>query len=368
MTKHNYKQSAYYLIYLIRCVLHHRIPAKEKIDKMDLSGVFAVAKAHSLAAIAAYALGSAGIYDNAFEESKNKAIRKIIILDVERENIFSRFDKAGIWYIPLKGIIIKDYYPEIGMREMADNDILIDKSRQEDIKRIMLDCGFYVKSYDKSKHDVYFKEPVSNFQMHVSLFETDSKDPLYCYFKDIDKRLLSEDGSCQRRFTDEDFYLYIKAHEYKHYASGGTGLRNLVDTYLLLNMFGSSYDWDYLYAELDKMQIREYERQTRELSMHLFSGKKLTDEEIKLLDYFIFSGSYGNMENNINNSLKKSNNSKTRYIFSRLVPPMSVIEKRYPIVYRHRILLSFLPVYRVINLLMRNRRKLINEVRTLIRI
>lgn len=368
MTKHDYKQNAYYLIYYIRCVLHNRIPAKEKPVKMDLSGIFAVAKAHSLAAMAAYALESVGIFESTFEEEKNKAIRKNIILDVERERVISEFEEAKIWYMPLKGIILKDYYPETCMRQMADNDILVDKARQEDIKRIMLECGFYVKQYDKSKHDVYFKEPLCNFQMHVSLFETDSKDPLYCYFKDIDKRLLSEDGSCQRRFTDEDFYLYIKAHEYKHYASGGTGLRNLVDTYLLLNRFGSSYDWDYLYAELDKMQIREYERQTRELSMHLFSGKKLTDEEKKLLDYFIFSGTYGNMENNINNSLKKNNYSKTKYIFSRLIPPMSEIGKRYPIVYRHRILLPFLPVYRVINLLMRNRRKLINEVRILIRI
>jgi hypothetical protein len=58
MTKHDYKQNAYYLIYLIRCVLNNKIPAKTKLDKMDLSGVFAVAKAHSLTAIAAYALES----------------------------------------------------------------------------------------------------------------------------------------------------------------------------------------------------------------------------------------------------------------------------------------------------------------------
>ena len=93
LTKHNYKQNAYYLIYLIRCVLHNRIPAKEKLDKMDLSGVFAVAKAHSLAAIAAYALESAGIYDNAFEEAKNKAIRKNIILDAEREMSLKKWKK-----------------------------------------------------------------------------------------------------------------------------------------------------------------------------------------------------------------------------------------------------------------------------------
>lgn len=124
MTKHDYKQNAYYLMYLIRCILNKKTPAKEKLDKMDLSGVFKVAKGHSLTAIAAYALESAGIYDKDFEEEKNKAIRKTIILDAERENVLAELEKACIWYMPLKGILIKDLYPQIGMRQMADNDIL----------------------------------------------------------------------------------------------------------------------------------------------------------------------------------------------------------------------------------------------------
>ena len=37
-------------------------------------------------------------------------------------------------------------------------------------------------------------------------------------------------------FTDEDFYVFIVAHEYKHFADlGGTGIRNLVDRYVYLN-------------------------------------------------------------------------------------------------------------------------------------
>jgi hypothetical protein len=121
-------------------VLNDRIPAKEKLDKMNLSGVFAVAKSHSLTAIAAYALESAGIYNKDFEEEKNKAIRKEIILDAERERVIAELEKAGIWYMPLKGIIIKDLYPQIGMRQMADNDILYNKNCSEKVKSIMCLC------------------------------------------------------------------------------------------------------------------------------------------------------------------------------------------------------------------------------------
>lgn len=85
MNKHEFKQNAYYLMYLIRCVLHNKVPAKEKLDKMYLDQLYQVANAHSLTAITAYAFESAGIYDNEFTEAKNKAIRKNLILDFERE-------------------------------------------------------------------------------------------------------------------------------------------------------------------------------------------------------------------------------------------------------------------------------------------
>ena len=358
MTKHDYKQNAYYLMYLIRCVLNNKIPAKEKLDKMDLSGVFAVAKRHSLTAIAAYALESAGIYDKDFEEEKNKAIRKTIILDAERENVFAELEKAGIWYMPLKGIIIKDLYPQIGMRQMGDNDILIDNTRQKDIKEIMLSNGFRVESYNISKHDVYYKDPVSNFQMHVSLFDKNEKDPRYCYFKEIEKRIISDSNSNYgRAFTDEDFYLYIKAHEYKHYSTGGTGIRSIVDTYMILTHFMNKLNMQYIETECEKLGIAEYEKQTRDLSLHLLGGKKLTAGECEMFDYIIFSGTYGTVENSINNKLSKQNVNhfaKLKYIKTRLFVPIrkshpmyKAYSARYKWFYKNKARLPLLFFYRI---------------------
>ena len=124
MNKREYKQNAYYVMYLIRCALGGKVPAKNKLDKMDLSGVFAVAKGHLLAALVAYALESAGIFDKDFEEEKFKSIRKNIILDTDRANVTAELEKAGIWYMPLKGSITKELYPQLGMRQMAADKAL----------------------------------------------------------------------------------------------------------------------------------------------------------------------------------------------------------------------------------------------------
>lgn len=271
--------------------------------------------------------------------------------------------------MPLKGIILKDYYPQIGMRQMADNDFLIDKTRQSDIKDIMLSCGFKIEQYDKSKHDVYFKEPVCNFQMHISLFEIDPKEPLYNYFKDIDKRLIKNDNSSfGRHFTDEDFYLYIKAHEYKHYSSSGTGLRNLADTYVYISKLGDLLDWDYLASELTNHGISGFEKDSRELAMDLFDGKKLNDDEKKLLDYYIYSGTYGNIENNVNNAVSRNYGSKIKYLVNMLFIPMKTVEKQYPVFYKYKILLPLLPMYRFVRNGKRNKNRIKTELKTLIKL
>ena len=366
MTKHDYKQHAYYMIYLIRCVLHDQIPKKEKLDKIDLSKLYEVAEKHSLSAITAYALESAGVVDERFTQAKAKAIRKNILLDIEREKVLSEFEKAGIWYMPLKGIILKEYYPKIGMRQMSDNDFLIDKLRQEDIKDIMLSCGFSVKSFNVSKHDVYIKKPVSNFQMHLSLFEVDPNSVMYEYFKDIDKRLVPDGNSrFGRKFTNEDYYIYIKAHEYKHYSTSGTGLRNLVDTYIFIKRFGTTLNGEFISAEFNKLGMKNYERNTQALSLNLFNGKHLNDSEKNMLDYFVFSGTYGNTINKISNGIANYKGSKIRYVFNRIFIQRNIGEKRYPFFYKHKLFLLVLPFYRLIRGLKISKNRLVTELKTL---
>ena len=75
-------------------------------------------------------------------------------------------DSEHIWYLPLKGIILKDYYPSVGMRQMSDNDILFDADAWERVEKHMLSEGYETESVGKGNHDVYQKAPVYNFEMH----------------------------------------------------------------------------------------------------------------------------------------------------------------------------------------------------------
>lgn len=378
MTKHEYKQTAYYLIYLIRCVLNDKVPAQEKLDKMNLSQLFEVAQRHTLTAICAYALESAGIYDKAFTETKNKAIRKNIILDAEREKVFAEFEKAGIWYMPLKGSILKDYYPKIGMRQMADNDVLFDPSKIDSVRIIMEDLGFNVEHFGYSNHDVYFKPPVCNFEMHNELFLPRYGETIYEYYSNIKDKLIKDRvNNYGYHLNGEDYYVYITAHEYKHFYQGGTGLRNLVDRYVFLNKFSDCLDMTYIENELSKTKIAEYERNARNLSFKLFNGEKLNDDETKLLEYYVLSGTYGTFEKNIENQIIRNGGgaiAKIKYFATRFFGPISKknalyksYAAEYPLFYKHKLLLLILPFYRLGRALIKSRKRIVTEIKTLIK-
>ena len=76
-------------------------------------------------------------------------------MDTERHQLEKEFAKNGIWYMPLKGSILKDWYPKFGMREMADNDILFDEKKRNDVKQIFQNRGYTVESYGKINDDAY---------------------------------------------------------------------------------------------------------------------------------------------------------------------------------------------------------------------
>ena len=366
MTKHDYKQTAYYILYLIRCVLQNKVPSNDKIEKMDMALLYKVAEDHSLSAIVAYALETAHVHISAFEDAKNRAIKKCILFDYEREKILAELEAAGIWYMPLKGVILKELYPRIGMRQMCDNDILFDKKYQASVKLIMQGLGYDVISYRVGCNDKYNKLPVLNFEMHHSLFSEGHEKQFYDYYNDIKNKLFSEtDNGYSYRFTDEDFYIYMIVHEYKHYRDGGTGLRSLVDEYVYINKYSSKLNMSYIETELKKLGIFEFEKNQRILSKKIMCGVKLEKYEKEILDYIIFSGTYGNIENHVKNKAGFTISSKICYLFHRVFITMPQIKSSYPFFNDYKFLLPILPAYRLVKLLTVSRKRIISELKVL---
>ena len=339
------------LIILSACAVNSVDPDPQIISSIDLDALYEIACEHQLSAVVAIALKSGGLYDPRFEQERAKAIRKTLIFDRERKDILIALERAKIWYMPLKGVILKDYYPQMGMRQMSDNDILVDALRADDVHEIMTRLGYSTAIYDSGHRDDYRKPPVSHFEMHRILFSEENGEEFYKYYRDVKTRLVKDkENNYGFHFTHEDFYIYMIAHEYKHYIWAGTGIRSLLDTYVFLQRYNDLLDWKYLKDEFNKLNIADFEIQNRMLSLALFNvGQKdsLSEKQEKMFQYYFTSGAYGTKEHVVQNIIMKSG--KLKYAFGQIFPPMKAIKEHYPLFYKHKILIPLLPLYRLIH-------------------
>jgi len=358
-----------HLLYLMACALQG-VSAREEIwVDVDLKQLLIMARKHSVSSMVCMALEKTAVFANADEatkkqwiDAKNKAIRKNMLLDAERKTISHELETQGIWYMPLKGSILKDWYPKPGMREMADNDILFDPSGREQVREIFQNRGYKTVSFRKGNHDVYEKEPIYNFEMHVSLFDGTYKE-LTEQYENVKERLLPVDGTAyQFAFTPEDFYVFVLAHAHKHYSHSGTGIRTLADIYVMDRHLGGIMDRDEVEQKLTQLGIAEYEQHSRVLAEKLFSAVRplaeteLTEDEKEMLLYYCDATTYGTVDNRVNNRLhelqENSENiklwTKVKYCCVRLFPGREFCKFAYPFVYKHPWTLPFFWMWRIV--------------------
>ena len=117
--------------------------------------------------------------------------------------------------------------------------------------------------------------------MHVSLFSESGYSKFAQYYRDIKDRLsLAPGKKFEYNMVDEDFYLYLLAHEYKHYLGNGVGLRSLADLFVY-HQAKKDLNWEYLNAELKKLWLSGFERIMRELSETICNIQKSKEDLTK---------------------------------------------------------------------------------------
>ena len=369
LTRESYVKSIYDVAELVRCALNGIKPDDELISSLDLPALFEVSKMHLLTALTAYALDMAGVKDEAFHMALSRAIRDAAMRRVERERVYAEFEKAGIWYLPLKGAILADMYPSFGVRQMADTDVLFDESYTKEVRKIMVSLGYDVKSYGRVNHDVYTRPPFFEFEMHRSLVIGSKGSEVFDYFAETEKRMILESGH-KYRMTDNDFYIFMIYHEFKHYIRGGTGLRSLTDVYVFLRARGEYLDFDYIRNACEILDIVDFEAQNRRVALAVFSGEELTNEEDKhFYGQILTSGAFGHIGHMVigrMDNYKNKKHGKLKYLKDRLFLPPYVVKEVYPFFYEHKILMPFLFFYRLGRSFTVRRKQAVSEVQVLL--
>ena len=335
-------------------------PISNKTQRSDeeLKSLINAAQKHDVAHLVAKALCDNGIitkehpYFAACQKAQVMAVYRYERLNFELQSFGKMFEEAEIEFLPLKGSVLRDYYPEPWMRTSCDIDVLVKPERLDDALTLLKANGY--EELTRTTHDVEFKAPSGcKVELHFSLigerYATDTHRLLLNVWDYAEKK----DG-CNYWYTlsDDMFYLYHVAHMSKHFEDGGCGVRPFVDLFILDNL--ENVDKSKRDELLKKAEMLKFAEGARALSRVWFGKEEHTDLTLKMETFLIRGGAFGNMDNKIAVG-QQMNGGKKRYALSRIFPDRKFMSRDFKYVEKHPWLLPVAYVHRAFVILLKGK-------------
>lgn len=273
-----------------------------------------------------------------------KAVYRVERMNNEYENLCDILEKARIPFIPLKGSVIRSYYPEIWMRTSCDIDILVHEENIERVKSILVNEHGYI--YNKEDpHDISFFTPQNiHVELHHKLIEERFGYESAMLLKDIwDMVSIREKYDFWYEMPDEIYYFYHIAHMAKHFEHGGCGIRAFIDLVILDNIQGA--EKDKRDRVLEKGNLLKFADNVRKLSRIWFENEEYNPFFEQIEEYIVRGGAYGNKENYVIVQQQKRGG-RMKYALSKIFLPYNLLKYHYPILQKHRWLTPVMEVRR----------------------
>ncbi len=357
-----------YAMKLVRYVLCGNATVSD--ENADFEKLFEFAKYHSIESMIYVGLRDSGtIVPNSimtkFKEIYNGAIVFDTMQDMALREISNEFENAGIDYIPLKGSLLKNYYPMPDYRKSGDIDILIKPEDEPEVMRIMEKLG-YCSMEEFEAHDIhltYQKEPYLTIEIHRQLVRNNNRAYPLCS-KVWDNVSLAENAKHRYNMNAEFLYVYLIAHLAKHIYSGGAGIRLITDIWVMREKF--VFDDEKLDRYLQQADLVEINKMIIKLTDRMFKADINTeeDENISLLESIVIEGgSFGSDETRLIIDSNKAYKSRAMRIISMIFPPAKALLTKYPVLKKHAFLLPVIWVYRAFRLLIYKRERVSKKMK-----
>lgn len=321
---------------------------KATIDNIDK--IYALAKHHDIAHLVSFAIERNNIQLPQTELTKKlKKRHPIAVIRYEAANqtlcdVCETFEREGVEFIPLKGSVIRDYYPEPWMRTSCDIDVLV---REEDLARasdILVDiCGY--KKTLSGTHDVAFSSTNgTNVELHYKLSEIYFENPAEEMLENAwDYAYAQNRSKYHRVLADEFFYLFHVYHMAKHFEGGGCGIRPFIDLWILDNKV--DYDKNKRDEMLEQSGLLRFAECCRELAEYWLSDGQESEMLLNLQNYILMGGVYGTRGNK-NSVVQAKNDNRFKHTFDMIFLSYDKLKIQYPVIKKHKWLIPFCQVSR----------------------
>lgn len=309
-----------------------------------------VAKQHDILHLLALGLKNNGLLDEASARLENeifKAVYRYQQIHHSCTTVCAALEAAGIPFLPLKGTVLRQYYPEPWMRTSCDMDVLVKEADLDPAIACLTEHGFTFGH--KDSHDVsLFASNGTHIELHYSLIEQGRANDASTILQSVwDTAILHEGSAYHYEMPDDMFYFYHIAHMAKHFESGGCGIRPFIDLWILCHRV--PFDQAQRQALLERSGLAVFAQQAALLSEVWFGDAAHTEVTQKIEAYILRGGVYGTRENSVTVQ-QQQHGGKLKYALSRFFIPYRSLKYQFPILQKHRWLLPFVEVWRWITL------------------
>ena len=328
-----------------------------ELSEEDRRVLYAMAKEQDMAHILAAEFGKQGLLSPTDEISQKLRKQQLIAiyryeqLNYELNEICLALEQAEIPFLPLKGSVIRTYYPEPWMRTSCDVDVLVHKENLDAACKALETALHYEVKYDCS-HDVSLYSPSGvHVELHFDLVEEGRAGSSQAILKDAWVHASVKEG-CRFHYEFDDalYYLYHIAHMAKHLEDGGCGIRPFVDLWILEHQV--PHDDTRRNALLEEASLLRFADTARTLSEVWFGMAEHTELTESLEHFLLSSGIYGSLEGRVAVQQEK-HGGKLAYLLNRVFLPYGELKIQYPVLEKHPCLTPIMEVRRWGRLLFR---------------
>ena len=277
------------------------------------------------------------------------------------EKVFNEFSKENVPVIVLKGLVVREYYPQPEQRSMSDADIFVKAKDINKSKKILIDLGYTEIDAEASHHIKYIKSGYPMIELHWHVMKRDGfSDELDLFEDDIWDRTIEVKvkGAKVLSLGYEDLALHLCMHMAAHLAASGFGVRQIADLVLLVEKKGHLIDWTLFINKAEEFGFKRFIIIMFKICNILFSMDipkemavyKIDDEEMfeSLISTIFDGGVYGkkdmasNFANQVAFNYKGKDSNATigaiRRYFRFIFPSIETMSDKYSYARKIRIL------------------------------
>lgn len=365
----NYTQKT--LIDILNASIHKKKVNIQLYNEINWDEMLKLSVEHNVTSLVYYGLKNSNLIEN---------IPSDIINDFKKQTFFSSsfqlkhinnisevlrlFHKNDIETVVLKGLVVRNFYPNAEFRTMGDADIVVKKEKLDKAINLLRDLGY--EEYERTNVDICFIKGSSRIELHWNLINQGRINGGENFENNIWNELITvkvgDEDALSLNYEDLAVHLFV--HLIKHLADKGCGIRHFCDLVVLLESKEDEINWDSFWEKINEYKLEKSTKIvfyicTEYLGMNIkykVDSKKYINEKYleMLLNDIMNHGVFG--KNNEEEALARSaafncdekKVSPLQQYLKVFFPPVKRLMKNYPYAEKYKILVPAAYIHRII--------------------